>query len=369
MLHLDEPLERQTRLDRYIRTLGITDLIVIILDLLHESERLQVFDDLFAAIETVHAVVLAYVRLEFRLDRVHIQVRVRREDINCLEVVFLSQRIVVHVVCGRHFEATGTETDLDVTILNDRNHTTHTRHDDVLTFEPLILFLLGVDANSNIAKNRLRTRGCHNRVLTRFLCYLITEIVELVMLVVVDDLLVGEGRLTLRVPVNHTQTAVDETFVIEVTEHLDDSFGTGFVHGESGAVPIAGTAEFAELFEDDSSVLVGPVPGMFQKLLTRQVRLIDTLLFEALDDLGFGRNRGMVRTRHPAGVLAFQACTTYQNILNRLIEYVTHVQHTRYVGRRNNDGKRFPAIRLRMKEIIVQPVLVPAGFNVSRIVL
>ena len=77
----------------------------------------------------------------------------------------------------------------------------------------------------------------------------------------------------------------------------------------------------------------------------------------------------MVCTGHPASVLAFETRTAHEDILNRLVEHVPHVEHTRYVGRRNNDGKRFPAIRFAMKEFVVQPVLVPTGFNVSRIVL
>ena len=88
-------------------------------------------------------------------------------------------------------------------------------------------------------------------------------------------------------------------------------------------------------------MLVGPVPCMFQKLLARQVALVDPLLLEAFDHFRFGRNRSMVGTRHPAGVLAFQARTTNQYILYRLVQHMSHMQHTRYVGRRNNDGIGF----------------------------
>ena len=238
MLHLDEPLEAQTRLDRHVRTLRITDFVVVVLDFLNEVERFEVFDDLLTAIETIHAVVLAYVRLEFRLDGVHVQMGIRREDVDSLEVVFLPQGIVVDVVCRRHFEAACSETNLHVAVFDDGDDTTDTRYDDVLAFEPLVLLLFGVDADRYIAEDGLRTGSCHDGIFARLFSYLVAQVIELVMLVVVDHLLVGKGSLTLRVPVHHTQTAVDETFLIEVTEDVNNGFGTGLVHGEGRAVPI-----------------------------------------------------------------------------------------------------------------------------------
>ena len=114
----------------------------------------------------------------------------------------------------RHFKATGTETDLYVAILDNRDHTTDPRHDDVLALQPLVLLLFGVDTNGNIAEDGLRTGSSDDGIFARLFGYFIAQIIELIMLVVVDHLLIGEGCLTLRVPVHHTQTAVDEPFLI-----------------------------------------------------------------------------------------------------------------------------------------------------------
>ena len=189
----------------------------------------------------------------------------------------------------------------------------------MFALQPLVLLLFGVDTNSDIAEDRLRTRGRHDGVLARFLSNRIAQVVEFVMLVVIDNLLVGEGSLTLRIPVDHTQAAVDEAFLIQVAEHLDDRFGAGLVHGERCSVPIAGATEFAQLLEDDTSVLVRPIPRMLEELLAREVGFVDSLLLEALDDLRFRSNRRMVGARNPAGVLALQACTANEDILNRLV--------------------------------------------------
>ena len=46
-------------------------------------------------------------------------------------------------------------------------------------------------------------------------------------------------------------------------------------------------------------MLVCPVPGMLQELLTRQVMLLDALLGEFLHHLSLSSYRGVVGTWHP----------------------------------------------------------------------
>ena len=118
----------------------------------------------------------------------------------------------------------------------------------MLAFQPLVFLLLGVDTNGNIAEDGFRTGCSYDRILTRFFRYFVAQVVELVMLVMIDHLFIGEGSLPLRIPVDHTQTTVDETFVIQVAEHFDHGFGTGLVHRKRGTVPVAGTTEFTKLF-------------------------------------------------------------------------------------------------------------------------
>ena len=79
------------------------------------------------------------------------------------------------------------------------------------------------------------------------------------------------------------------------------------------------------MLEDDTSVLLGPCPSVLEELLAGEVALVDALLFEAFDDLGFGSNTSVVGTWCPASVLALKASTTNQDILDSIIEYVTHV--------------------------------------------
>ena len=54
----------------------------------------------------------------------------------------------------------------------------------------------------------------------------------------------------------------------------------------------------------------------------------------------------MVGTRHPASVLALHAGAAYKDILNGLVEHVSHVEYTRHIGWRNNHRIRLAPIWL-----------------------
>ncbi len=164
------------------------------------------------------------------------------------------------------------------------------------------------------------------------------------LLFTVDDLLRREGGQCLRIPVHHAQSAIDESLVIQVDEDLDDALRAFLVHSERRAVPVARGSQPSQLLQDDAAVLVSPVPGVLQKLLTRQVVLLDALLGQFLHHLGLRGNGGVVSTRHPQGVLALHAGAAHQDVLNRVVQHVTHVQHTGHVGRRNHDGVGFASV-------------------------
>ena len=108
--------------------------------------------------------------------------------------------------------------------------------------------------------------------------HVVAEVEEVALLLLVDYLNVGEGRLCLGVPVDHAQAAIDEALVVEVAEDAEHALAALVVHREGCAVPVARSTEAAQLLEDDAAVLVGPFPSVLQKLLARQVLLADALL-------------------------------------------------------------------------------------------
>lgn len=101
------------------------------------------------------------------------------------------------------------------------------------------------------------------------------------------------------------------------------------------------------LFEDDATMLVSPVPSVLEELLAGKVGLLDALLSEAVYNLCLGSDTGMVGTWYPTCVLALHASTANENILDSIVEHVSHVEHTRYVWWRDNHCIRFTTIWLR----------------------
>ena len=193
--------------------------------------------------------------------------------------------------------------------------------------------------------------------------------VQLGLLLGVEDLLVGDGREGLGVPIDHAQAAVDVPLGVQVEEGVDDAAGVVLVQREVGAVPVAAGSEFAELLQDDAAVFAGPIPGVLEEGVPAEVGLLDALVAELADHLGFGGDGGVVGTRHPAGVLALHPRAADEDILDGVVQHVAHVEHAGHVGRRDDHGVGLPVVRDAAEGLGVFPDLVPAVFDGGRIVM
>ncbi len=89
-------------------------------------------------------------------------------------------------------------------------------------------------------------------------------------------------------------------------------------------------------------MMTGPVPGMLEKLLTGEVGLLYALRRELGNHLCLGGDRGMVGAGHPARVLALHSRTAYEDVLDGLVEHMSHMQHTGHIGGRDDYGVGFP---------------------------
>ena len=361
VLHLEEPLHREFRLDGNTRALRTTHLVRVGFHLFQQTCIGQVLLNLLTHVEAVHAHIESGCLA---------QSTVVVEDVDRGQVVFLAQHVVVHIVSRCHLQTTCTELNIHVIILNDGDYTVYQRHDNLLPLQPLVLRVVGVDTHGRITHDCLRTGRSHDGIASfGITLHLVAQVVEFAVLLFVDNLLVTEGSQRLGVPVHHAYTAVDEPLVVEVTENLDDTFATCLVHREGRTVPVARSTQLAQLLQNDASVFVRPFPSMFQELLTREVSLLDTLLCQFVHHLCLSSDRGVVSTGHPARIVTLHAGTTYKDVLNGIVEHVSHVEHTRHIGWRDNDGVRLPSIGFRTKKLVVKPILIPFGFHICGIVL
>ena len=108
---------------------------------------------------------------------------------------------------------------------------------------------------------------------------------------------------------------------------------------------------------------------MLQELLTGEVSLLDALLRQTIHHLRLRSDGSVVGARHPTSVLAVDASLTNEDILNRVIEHVTHVEHTRYIWWRNHYSVRLASIRFARKEFVVSPILIPLALHLGRVII
>ena len=183
------------------------------------------------------------------------------------------------------------------------------------------------------------------------------------LLLLIYHLLVAESSESFRVPVHHSRTAVYIPFGVKLVEHLYDACRQHRVHGESRAAPVARRAQAFELLQNYAAILMRPVPGVLQELFASELRLVNAVGSQLCHHLGLGGDSRMVGARHPQSILARHARAPNKYILNSVIQHVAHVQHARNIGGRNHYHIRFTVVRLRMKQIMLHPVLIPSALH------
>ena len=380
VLHTQEPLLAEARLHRGVRiALGIPDLVVVILHLFQQAGGLQVLHDPLAD----HHPVKPHIEACSLGNRA-----VRVEDVDGFQVVRLAQRVVVHVVSGRHLQAARTELDIHIAVFDHAHRAAYERYRNLVAAEPAVLGVLGVDTHRGITHDGLRAGGSHHGIVTagfvaaddlpfragglhgvlRLVGQIVFQIIEFRFLLAVHDLFRREYGLCLRIPVDHPQAAVDQAFVIEIHKDLFHGFTADGIHREGGAVPVAAGTQAAQLLEDDAAVLLGPCPCMLEELLAGQVTFPDALLRQAVHHLGLGGDGGVVGSRHPERILSQHPRPAYKHVLQGVVHHMPHVEHARDIGRRNHDHIGFAPVRFRVEVFVFEPVFVPLTLHAGGIV-
>ena len=329
-LHLDEPLRARHRLNDRAAAVARADVVVIGLGLDEVALLLEIGHDGLARLITVEAVVLAAV------DDAGVLV----EDQDLLEVVAQTDLIVVRVVAGRHLDAAGAEIELDVIVGHDGQLAAHERQDRRLADEVLVALVRRVDRNAGVAEHGLRTGGGDGKIVVAVL-ERVADIPERAGHVLVFDFGVRQGGAAVRAPVDDAVALVDQALFIQLAKRLTHGLRAALVHGEAAAVPVAGHAERLLLLDDAVAVLLFPRPDALQKRIAAKIVAGQALfLAQHLLDLDLRGNAGMVRAGHPQGGIALHALVAREDVLQRRVERVAHVQLAGDVRGRHDDGKR-----------------------------
>ncbi|OQA40785.1 MAG: hypothetical protein BWY49_00692 [Candidatus Omnitrophica bacterium ADurb.Bin314] len=184
--------------------------------------------------------------------------------------------------------------------------------------------------------------GCrdHDMVLARFFIrtlfpgHRILDMIETALYFLVSGFLVGKRGLAARAPVDDVVPAVDEAAFIERDEGFAHGLRKTFVHREPLAGPVAGSAETTELIRDGRTVGVLPRPHLFEEFLTSEIPAGLLFLRKLFLNNVLGRNARVVHARNPERVVPLHPVPADHDVLDGVVERVTHVENARNVRRR-----------------------------------
>ena len=192
---------------------------------------------------------------------------------------------------------------------------------------------------------------------------------EMSRLLLVLHLCIRDGGLTHRAPVDDPGTFVNVSLFVQTDKYLQNRLRAALIHGKTLSVPVAGAAQLFQLVDDGSAVFLFPLPRPFQETLSAQLPLVNTFLTKLIRHLDLRGDGCVVRAGNPQGIVSLHPFITDQNILQRLIQRMPHVELSGHVWRRNHDSKRFSApVRFRMKIFSSHPFGVGTFLNGNRII-
>ena len=155
----------------------------------------------------------------------------------------------------------------------------------------------------------------------------IAQVPEVALGLDLHHLEIGDRGLQLRVPVDQPLVLVDQPLAIELDEHLEHGARQPLVHGEALARPVAGGAEALQLVDDRAAALRLPRPDPLDECLAAHLAPARLLpLHQLALDHHLRGDAGMVGARLPQHVPAAHALEAAQDVLQRVVERMAHMQ-------------------------------------------
>ena len=360
LVHLDEPLLLDQRLDCRAAAVVCADVVAVVLDADEQTHLIEFFYDLRSCLVAVHTAELRAVLIDRRVV-VH--------DVDLRQVVTLSDFKVVGVVCRGDLDDARTEFPVNIFICHDRDPAVHEGKPDVTADQVVVALILGMDCHCSIAEHSLGTRcgeleeSCLGDRTVLF-DQRIFDVPEMAGLLFILHFRVGDGSVADRTPVDDPASLVDPALFVHLHKYFGDGLIAALIHREALTVPVAGGAELLELVDDPSAILFAPVPAVFQELFAAEILLADPLLLEVVDDLDFRSDGGVIGAGLPQSVIALHALPADQDILHCIVECMTHMELSGNVRRRDHDGKRCAAvIHFRVEVFLIFPVFIDPVLN------
>ena len=226
-----------------------------------------------------------------------------------------------------------------------------------------------MDGDTRIAEHRLRARRRDLDVLAWLALDFIAQMPEMALLRLVLDLDVRDGRVARRAPVRDARALIDKPLLVEAHKDFADGAAAALVHREALAVPVERGAERTQLEHDAAAELLLPVPDALEELLAAELITVRALFAQRALYLRLRRDAGVVTARDPDRVVALHAVVADQDVLQRVVERVAHVQLARDIWRRDDHAVRLLAlVDLRVEELVLLPELIPLLLKRLRVI-
>ena len=352
-LGVDVPLIGEIGLDYRAGTVAVRHAVGVWLDLVQQSQRLQPLDDLFARDEAIEAVqhqrLLERSRHRYAIKKCGVVREIEPpfdvEHVDERQIVTAPDLEIVEIVRRRDLHRAGALLRIGILVGDDRNAAADEWQDRGPADEMPQALVLRMDGDSGVTQHRLRPR---RRDHDEFVAALerIFDVPEAAPHLDLLHFEIGDRSLELGVPIDEALVLVDEAVAIKRDEHLHHRARKAFVHGEALARPVAGGAEPLELADDGAARFRLPLPHALDEGLAAHFAAARLLALHQLAfDHGLRGNAGVVGAGLPQHVLAAHALETAEDVLQGVVERMTHVQRAGHVGRRDDDavGRRLGA--------------------------
>ena len=371
-LDLHEPLRRQIGLHHRLAAVAFAERHGVVLDLGQESALLQRFDhEGSGLLDRLGREALAkrLLRLCFaQAGRIHARVLI--EDGQPGQIVTEPRLEVVEVMSGRDLDRAGAEFPIDENgISHNRDAALGQRQCNALADQSVVAGVFGVDGDAGVAQHGFGPRRGHREMRCRVIRKRVTDVVQLAGGIFMFHLDIGKGGEAAGAPVDQPLPPVDQAVLMKPDEHLAHGLRQAVVHREPQPVPVARRAQPFELLDDRAAGLRFPVPHPLDEPVAAELVARGAFRQQLLLHHVLRGDACMVGPRHPQGVPALHAAPADQDILDGVVQGMSHVQGAGDVGRGNDDhvGTAFRR-RGGMEITAFGPGPVPACLNLLRIV-
>ena len=315
--HFYEPLSGNQRFYYTTATLAVTNSMSVFFNFNKVAKFLQFFNQVFTAFVTFLACIFTSF---FGHQAVH------ADNNDAGQFMADTHFIVVGVMSRSNFYCTGTKFQIYIAICDDGDDAVSNGETQMFANQVTITRIFRVNCYCGIAKHGFRTSGSDGQVSTFFFNNGVLNVPEVTSVIFMFYFDITQSGVAVYAPVGNASAFINEAFFVQGAEYFAYSLRAAFIHSKAFTIPVARNAQAFQLVNDAVAILIFPNPNAFQEFFTTKV--IASFVFFFFDYFFYfnlGSKACMVITRHPQGVVTHHTVPTNQNILQGVVQCVTHV--------------------------------------------